>query len=319
MQFLLIVILIVCLISLIWGIVGIIKGNNIMQSIVITLGALIIGVPILLNIGIAFVSSSVGDDGDWLGFWGGYIGSIIGVFGSGITAYLIFNYQQRVMDEKELEQKKFEQRPNLVPINSSVNLLHDKNRETFLSFEYATFLMRDAEYPMLQDIAKISKHHIVETNKHFYLLRGIILNSKNNNSHVYRNIRIKVSFKKDESKVFYIQRAKSDQILVLEFLLDNIQPIVNPEILEIDIYLETLYENLWIKRNEDGTNATYLVDNKDANPKLTPLELEGDGGKKSSKELDASFSKFIEDYEKLRKDGKTNKGYYRYDLIVSVM
>lgn len=293
------------------GVYVVVNKVSILPGIFDIFVSLIIGVPLLLSVMIpGIVAKDV-----WLGFWSDYLGSIIGVFGSGMTAYLIFNYQQKIVDEKELNQKKFELRPNLMPISSSVNLFRDKDRKTFLSFEYATFLMRDSEYPLLQDVAQISKHHILETNKKYYLLRGIILNSKNNKRNVYRNLRIVVSFKKDESRSFYIQRVESDQMLVLKFQVGDSKPKVNPEVLKIDIYLETLYEKLWINLNEDGTKCTYLlVDNK-----LMLLESEGNSSKELSEDVDASFSSFIENYEKLWEEGKTNRGYYRYDLIVAVM
>ena len=79
----------------------------------IILMILMIGVvPIIIAHGIHGLSSSVGDNEAWLQFWSGYLGSIIGVLGAALFAYLNTKYQI----ENERNTRKLERVERVRPV-----------------------------------------------------------------------------------------------------------------------------------------------------------------------------------------------------------
>lgn len=102
-------ILLIILISIIvflftFGITMCFKTNDndrILGIIVISVD-LILLLPCAIGLGILLMPSSIGDDSDWLGFWGSFIGSIIGVAGAAIFAYMNTNFQLKEQRKNDL-------------------------------------------------------------------------------------------------------------------------------------------------------------------------------------------------------------------------
>lgn len=83
--------------------------------------AILVLIPLAVGLGIKFIdyipffNSIPGDNSDWLGFWSGYLGSIIGIGG----AYYVMRRQLEIENKKELKDKE----PLLVPGTAEYNNL----------------------------------------------------------------------------------------------------------------------------------------------------------------------------------------------------
>lgn len=73
------------------------KGNIERHAILIIV-VMVIGLPISIAIGIYLIPSVVGDNDSWLDFWGSYLGSVVGVFGAALFAYL--NTKSQLKEQK---------------------------------------------------------------------------------------------------------------------------------------------------------------------------------------------------------------------------
>lgn len=98
------------------------------KILIITIGAIII-LPNLIEILMGYITADNGDDGDWLGFWGGYLGTIITVAG--------VYWQVRKQRDNDKEADFREARPLflLTKHNDVVNL-NDKGR--IYAFDYTS-------------------------------------------------------------------------------------------------------------------------------------------------------------------------------------
>ena len=86
------------------------------------LGIVFIIIPLLLGTIMPFVNTGVGDDNGWLGFWGGYLGSIVAV----LFAYFNTKYQIT----REHRAKKEEQKEQILPYFNIDNLVGDPPKLT---------------------------------------------------------------------------------------------------------------------------------------------------------------------------------------------
>lgn len=86
------------------------------------LAVIIFIVPLLLAMLIMFFNIGVGDDNGWLGFWGGYLGSIVAV----LFAYFNTKYQIT----REHQAKKEEQEEQILPYFNIDSLVSDSPKPT---------------------------------------------------------------------------------------------------------------------------------------------------------------------------------------------
>lgn len=285
-------------------------------GIIIFLVATVIGIPIILVYGIASIPSDVGDDSDWLGFWGSYIGSLIGVFGSGITAYLIFNYQQKEIDKKKYNQEKKQEIPTILDVNAAYDLIGYKERNSFLTFEYAIYPIIDsAEYDFLQDVAEISTHHIVKQQKKYSRIQGIVFDSKVQTT--YYNVKMVVSFENSTMKAFSIGKIKSNELLVLDFEVYDDENKVNSKVSEYDIIFKTKFDKVWMSKDKNGTVSTFLI-NENENKVNISFES-SDKKQKNDKNLVNKYMSVLKEYEKLEENKSANFNRFKRELIISVM
>lgn len=84
-----------------------IKENWLILIVILVLIPLAVGLGIKFIDYIPFLNDIPGDNGDWLGFWSGYLGSIVGIGG----AYYVMRHQLEIENKKELKDKQ----PLLVP------------------------------------------------------------------------------------------------------------------------------------------------------------------------------------------------------------
>lgn len=88
-------------------IIEFVKNNWFSLIAVLVLLPLIVGLGIKYIDYIPFLNEIPGDNGDWLGFWSGYLGSIVGIGG----AYYVMRHQLEIENKKESKDKE----PLLVP------------------------------------------------------------------------------------------------------------------------------------------------------------------------------------------------------------
>ncbi|MSD84613.1 hypothetical protein GKC32_09430 [Lactobacillus curvatus] len=87
-----------------WGITECLKpnANNRVLGVVLISVSLILLLPFSIEISVANMPSTAGNDGDWIGFWGSFLGSVIGVAGAAIFAYMNTNFQLKEQRKNDL-------------------------------------------------------------------------------------------------------------------------------------------------------------------------------------------------------------------------
>lgn len=107
----------------------------------------------IVDIGINFMNGSlvIGTDGDWINFWGSFLGSLIGVAGAVLIAYWTTNEQineSRSQLDKQLEASKKNELNNAIELNDvaalskmikSTEEILDGLRELNISYEKIAF------------------------------------------------------------------------------------------------------------------------------------------------------------------------------------
>ncbi|WP_076647280.1 hypothetical protein [Latilactobacillus sakei] len=102
------------------------KDEKISGAIIILMFVAVFGIPIVVSAGVAEIPSFMGDggdSGDWIGFWGSFLGSIIGVAGAALFAYINTNFQLKEQRRNDLfnalEIEDVKNKSKLISINTN--------------------------------------------------------------------------------------------------------------------------------------------------------------------------------------------------------
>ncbi|RRG09481.1 MAG: hypothetical protein DUD32_04630 [Lactobacillus sp.] len=161
------ILVIIYAVCLTFGIKRITLGKNVIETVTAMIASAVLLVPLFLRFGIQGMPSKVGNNSDWLNFWGGYLGSIVGVMGAALFAWI--NTKMQINRQAKID---FDNQILLIGLSTINELI----RTIGEMYTHVSILLYDCDdkdshgksvdvKKLLQDIDKVNKNGIDKYNR----------------------------------------------------------------------------------------------------------------------------------------------------------